>query len=342
MAHDCSVSDSIRRASTVVLFAGLLCGTTGTALSRLAPQASPLSAGAMRLLVGGVALAAVALVDGRRPSELAGHRTSLAVGAVAVALYQVCFFTGTTRTGVALATVTALGSAPVFSGLIDAIVLRRPPSLRWLAGTVAAVLGVALIAGGQPAARTDVGGIFAALGAGLAWAVYAMIGRQRIAAGLSSTTCMAAMFVGGAVLSAPLLAVGTTNWIVTPKGVALALYLGIVTVGVVYTCLGWGLRTLSAPTVVTVTLAEPITAALLATVVLDQVIGVSGALGIATVSAALVITARDRRSIPSEPAQSRRRGPPFMPGQRELPIVSVCGQNASGSSAPARVSERVE
>ncbi|MCU1400304.1 MAG: multidrug transporter [Acidimicrobiales bacterium] len=248
----------------------------------------------MRLLVGGITLAAVALVDGRRPSELTPHRGPLAAGAVAVALYQICFFTGTTRTGVALATVTALGSAPVFAGLIDAIVLRRPPNLRWLAGTGAAVVGIALIAGGQPAARTDVVGILAALGAGLAWAMYAMIGRQRIAAGLSPTACMAAMFVGGAVMSAPMLAVGTTTWILTPNGVALALYLGVITVGIVYTCVGWGLATLSAPTVVTLTLAEPVTAALLATLVLHQVIGVVGALGIATVSAALVITAGDR------------------------------------------------
>ena len=187
------MADTTTRAKFVVLFAGVLCGTTGTALTRLAPHASALSAGAMRLLVGGLTLAAIAVASGRRPRQLASHGRWLAVGAIAVALYQVCFFTGTTRTGVALATVIALGSAPLFSGLINATVLHRPPSRRWAAGTALAVFGIALIARSQPSARTDLGGALAALGAGLGWAVYAMIGQQRIRAGLDSTSCMAAM-----------------------------------------------------------------------------------------------------------------------------------------------------
>lgn len=304
----------------------------------------------MRLLIGGATLACFALARGRRPAELVTHGRQLAAGAAAVALYQICFFTGTRRTGVALATVLALGGAPVFAGLIDAVVLRHRPTVRWAAGTAAAVVGIALIARGQPSASTDVIGVLAALGAGLGWAVYAMIGRQRIRAGLDSSTCMAAMFIGGAVLSAPLVAIGDASWMWRPRGAALAMYLGVVTIGIVYTLFGWGLRTLSAPTVVTLTLAEPVTAALLATVVLHQHVGASGAVGIAIVSAALVITSRTPARAGSlgtdstrfERRQSRRRGPPPMPGQRELPMVSVWGQNASGSSAPARVRDRVE
>jgi DME family drug/metabolite transporter len=290
-AHTLFVTDSNARVKLVVLFAGVLCGTTGTALTRLSPEAPALGAGAMRLLIGGATLAAIARATTRRPAQLAGHGGWLAVGAVAVALYQICFFTGTTRTGVALATVIALGSAPMFSGLINATIVRRPPTARWAAGTTLAVAGIALIARSQPSARTDLGGIVAALGAGLGWATYAMIGQQRIRNGLDSTTCMAAMFVGGAVLSAPLLAVGDDAWLTTRNGVALSLYLGVVTVGVVYTCLGWGLRKLAAPTVVTLTLAEPMTAAILATVMLEQTIGITGWIGVAIVLVALLVTA---------------------------------------------------
>jgi drug/metabolite transporter, DME family len=204
---------------------------------------------------------------------------------------QVCFFTGTTRTGVALATVIALGSAPIFSGLIHATVMHRPPTLRWAAGTGLAVLGIACIARSQPSARTDLAGIIAALGAGLGWAVYAMIAQQRINAGLEPTSCMAAMFTGGAVLSTPLLAVENADWIVTRNGIVLSVYLGVVTIGVVYTCLGWGLSRLPAPTVLTLTLAEPMTAALLATFILHQAIGLTGWVGVVVVLIALLITA---------------------------------------------------
>lgn len=289
--HTARARDADRTAKLVVLFAGVVCGTTGTALARLSPDAPALGAGAMRLLIGGLTLVAIALTNGRRPAQLRGHLGWLAAGAVAVAAYQICFFTGTTRTGIALATVIALGSAPVFSGLINIALLRRAPTGRWVAGTTLAIVGTALIAQSQPSARTDVGGILAALGAGLGWAIYALIGQQRIRAGLDSTSCMAAMFLGGAVLSTPLLAIGDTHWIASRNGIALSLYLGIVTVGVVYTCLGWGLRRLSAPTVVTLTLAEPMTAAILATAILHQSIGVVGWLGVAVVVMALFVTA---------------------------------------------------
>jgi drug/metabolite transporter, DME family len=291
-----------RHAGGAVLFAGVLCGTTGTALTQFAPDASALSAGAMRLLFGGITLAAIALASGRRPSDLTAHRGWLVAGAVAIALYQICFFTGTTRTGVALATVIALGSAPAFCGLINATIFRRPPTARWAAGTTLAVIGIALIAASQPSSRTDLGGILASLGAGVGWAIYAMIGQQRIRAGLDSNACMAAMFTGGAVLSTPLLALGNTGWIATRHGIALSLYLGIVTIGIAYGCFGWGLRKLPAPTVVTLTLAEPMTAAILATLVLRQSIGAVGWIGIAVVAIGLLITA-------SGVGQSRWRSP---------------------------------
>jgi drug/metabolite transporter, DME family len=315
-----NTTNNITNASGVVLSAGVLCGTTGTALTSLAPQASPLSAGAMRLVIGGITLAGIAAAKGRRSCDLTGHRKWLAVGAVAVALYQICFFTGTARTGVALATVIALGSAPVFSGLINATILRRPPTMRWAAGTALAVIGIALIAHSQPSARTDLRGILAALAAGLGWAIYAMIAQQRISHGLDSTSCMAAMFTGGAILSAPLLAVGNTTWMTTRNGIGLSIYLGVVTVGVVYTCLGWGLGKLPAPTVLTLTLAEPMTAAILASIVLHQTIGTAGWIGVMVVLAALLITARRGDSRPAALTD---------PSSQELGVLFVAGATAA-------------
>jgi DME family drug/metabolite transporter len=281
-------------AAGVVLFAGILCGTTGTALARLAPSASPLSAGAARLLVGGLTLSAVTVATGHTLSELRGHRRWLVAGAVAVALYQLCFFTGTTRTGVALATVVALGSAPVFSGLLHWVIDRRRPTGRWASGTLLAMVGVALITSSQPSSRTDIVGVGAALTAGLGWATYAMIGQQRIRRGLDPTVCMASMFTAAAALSAPLLGVGNIGWLTTGNGIALGLFLGVVTVGIVYSCIGWGLRRLAAPTVLTLTLAVPMAASSFAALVLHQAPGAVGWIGTAVVLVALLLTATAR------------------------------------------------
>lgn len=48
------------------------------------------------------------------------------------------------RTDVAVATVIALGSAPVFAGLLSWITGQARPTARWTAATAAAVLGCTL------------------------------------------------------------------------------------------------------------------------------------------------------------------------------------------------------
>ena len=134
--------------------------------------------------------------------------------------------------------------------------------------------------------------MLAAVGSGFGWAVYATIGKVCIGRGLDSSACMAALFTGGALLLAPFLVLDDIGWAASAHGVALALYLGVVTVGVAYTCYGRGLRVLPAPTVITLTLAEPITAAVLASVVLHEDIDPLGWVGIALVLVALVVTAK--------------------------------------------------
>ena len=283
--------DTPVQATLLVLVAACLFGTTGTALARVAPDAEPNGVSALRLAIGALTLIVVAAAGGARWRHLRGHGRWLLFGGLAVAAYQLCFFLGTSRTGVALATVATIGSGPVFAGLIDLVVLRRAPTRGWLVGTALGIVGVVLLVGSQQTGA-DLLGLLAALASGFGWAVYASIGKVCIGRGLDSSTCMAALFTVGAVLLSPFLVVDDLSWVRTPDGVALALYLGIVTVGVAYTCYGRGLRVLPAPTVITLTLAEPITAAVLASIVLHEDIDAVGWLGIALVLVALVVTAR--------------------------------------------------
>ena len=60
------------------------------------------------------------------------------------------------------------------------------------------------------------------------------------------------------------------GWLRTPSGLAMALWLGIAATGVAYLLYGYGLRFLETATTTTLTLAEPLTAALIAMIVLDE------------------------------------------------------------------------
>ena len=105
-----------RRGVWLVLAAAVLWGTTGTAQALAPTGASPLTVGAVRLAIGGLALLALALwrgaFRGGRPWPLA----ATALAAACIAGYQVTFFAGVASTGVAAGTLVAIGSAPVLAG----------------------------------------------------------------------------------------------------------------------------------------------------------------------------------------------------------------------------------
>lgn len=335
------MSDGSRRGSAVaaVLAAAVAFGTTGTAQAKGPSGTTPLGVGAVRILVGAIGLVVVTVVtrlvaDRRRrlgvsgssgPAALPadaelwprGRRSWVAfVGGVGVAVYQPAFFAGTTRNGVAVGTIVALGSGPVFVGLWEALWLRRRPSVGWIGVTTLALVGGALLVGAQsggngaggvdPAATITLFGLLCSLGAGLGYAVYALAGKQLIDAGVDSAVAMTWVFAAGALLLSPALAVEPLGWLASAGGVVMALHLGLVTVTVGYLLYGFGLRVLAASTAVTLTLAEPVTAALSGVVVLGERLTALGWGGAALVGVALLLTGRDRAvTAAARPAEDR-------------------------------------
>lgn len=287
-------------ATSAVLCSAALFGTTGTVLVNAPEGADAWSVGAIRLLIGGGTLAAIARWRGGdlsapwRRGTGSGLRTpwSTVVGAVGVAVFQLGYFLAVERTGVAVGTVVTIGSGPVLSGIITATIERRPPERRWVFGTAISIAGVAVLGLFGREITADLGGILLAVCAGLGWAVFATVGKRHIDAGIDSTASMAAVFGGGAVLLSPLLFVHSPAWFTTGSGLLVGLYLGVVTVGVAYTLYGFALRHLQTPTVITLTLLEPITAALLGAIVVHEGIRPAGWVGIALVVVGLGITVR--------------------------------------------------
>jgi len=277
-----------------VLAAATLFGTTGTSQALGPPTATSLGIGAVRLVVGAIALAAIARL--RRPGHGRSwrrHAPTLLLGGVAVAVYQLGWFAGLRRTGVALGTVVGIGSGPVMAGLLHLARGRRGLSLAWVTGTAVTVLGAGLLAArGAGASSADPTGLALTLGAVLGYVLYVEAAQRAIRDGLDAEWAMAAMFGAGAALLAPLLAIEPVAWLATPRGAAMALHLGVITIGVAYTLYGWGLRRLAVPTVVTLTLAEPLTAAILGTLVLGERLGPVGWLGATLVAAGLLVAAR--------------------------------------------------
>jgi DME family drug/metabolite transporter len=279
-----------RRASSAVIGAAVLFGTTGTAQGLGPAGTTPVGVGTLRIAVGAVALWAFA----RRwpdPALLRRHLGLFVVAGCGVAVYQPAFFTGTARSGVALGTIVALGGGPLFAGLLETVSSRRLPRPTWWAATLLTVAGGALVVvgTGTAGATVDVVGLLCSLAAGAGYAVYAVAAARLIRAGVPSTVALAWPFTLGAVLLLPTLVGEPLGWVPTVAGAAMLLHLGVATVGVAYVLYGFGLRSLDASTAVTLTLAEPLTAALLGVVVLGERLRPAGWAGAVLVLAGLAV-----------------------------------------------------
>jgi DME family drug/metabolite transporter len=252
------------------------------------------SVGAARIVLGGALLLAIALAarPGRQAVRnlLAAGRAArlwLLLAAVVLAGYQGCFFTAVRLTGVAIGTVVAIGTAPVFVGVLSRLTGGPLLSRRWLLATAAAVAGCAVLVTGGQAAGVNTGGVLLALAAGLCYAVYAVVAARLIGGGQAEIAVMGLMFGGAAVLLTPVLAATSPAWLITGRGIAVTGYLGVVTTAGAYLLYGRGLRTVPVPTAATLGLAEPVVAAVLGLAVLGERLTATAIAGVITVGLAL-------------------------------------------------------
>jgi len=155
--------------------------------------------------------------------------------------------------------------------------------------TAIAVIGVTTIAASGSSAHIHPLGVLLALGAGLSYALFAIFSKEILQSGISTEQAMARVFAIGAVPLLPILYFGNTHWLFTSKGIALALWLGLVPTAIAYLAYGAGLRHLHANEASTLTLAEPVTATILGTLVLHQYPTALVWSGVALVFLALVL-----------------------------------------------------
>jgi DME family drug/metabolite transporter len=281
-----------------VVTAAALFGTAGAA-QELGPDATtPLGIGVVRIAIGTLVLwAAVGLT---RPSvaDLVGTVRAMwrpiVIGGFGVAVYAPAFFTAVDRTGVAVGTVVGVGSGPFFAGALESVWRATRPSLGWLIGTLVTVGGGVVLVVAQTGgdSQVDALGIVLALAAGAGYALYSVTSKVTMDAGLAPTAALAAPFTVGAVVVAVLALREPYGWMGSPGGLATAVHLGVLATGVAYVLFGYGLRRLTSATTVTLVLAEPLTASLLAVVVLDEHISPGGFAGIVLVLTGLIVVGR--------------------------------------------------
>ncbi|MCI0520578.1 MAG: DMT family transporter [Chloroflexi bacterium] len=270
----------------LVLAAAVLWGTTGTSQALAPAGAGPASIGALRLAVGGLGLLALAAAQGGLRGAGRWPLWPTLIGAVSMAAYQLLFFGGVARTGVAVGTIVGIGSSPVLAGVFGYLARGERPGWRWAAATALAVTGCALLVAAGSDIEIDLFGLLLAVGAGASYAAFTVASKTLLES-KPPAAVMAVIFCLGALMLLPLFIGMDLRWLAQPRGLLAVLHLGLVTVALAYTLFARGLRRVPVATAATLTLGEPLTAGLLGVFLLHEPLTPLAGLGIALIFAGL-------------------------------------------------------
>lgn len=288
----------LRRGLLLILLAAVMWGTVGITTKTIygLSATNPLSIGFFRLALALPVLYAICWTRLRsRMFQVAGRDLALmALIGTMTALYQVCYFGAIARTGVAVATLVTLCTAPVMVAVISVALTRRRPSGYLLCSLLGALSGTALLVLCQEptgAHSTDTGGIVLALGSAFGYSLVTLAS-QKLAGRYDPFQSIAISFsLGAAILFACALANGLVLDY-TPLSWSLLAYLGTVPTALAYVLFIAGMRFTSATAASIGTLLEPLVATCLAWLIFGERFSPLGFAGVALLSGSLLLLYR--------------------------------------------------
>ena len=272
----------------LVLAAAVLWGTSGTAQALGPAGASPLLIAIVRVGLGGAVMLAAAAARGEFARPRRYLNPVFLVAGLAQAAFNFSYFTGLRMAGVAIGTMIAIGSVPIFSGLLGILFNREPAGARWYSATAMAVVGVGLLFGGCGAVSVNPLGVLFALLAGFSYSFFTFLS-GRLVRSFTPDALISVSFVLATFMLVPFALSVPLDWVTTPSGGGLIAYMGLVSSALAYMLYGRGLRTVMISRVGTLTLAEPLTGSLLGVFLLREAVSATIVAGMILIFLAQVV-----------------------------------------------------
>ncbi|MGM9957008.1 MAG: DMT family transporter [Peribacillus sp.] len=244
-----------------IIMGAMLWGTTGTAQSFAPDGAHPFVIGAVRLAFGGIVLVLIAFLQRKVTVHNWPVKKTL-LATLGMACYQPLFFMGVSLTGIAIGTIITLSSAPIIAGFLEWVIEKKQPSMIWWLATGLSIAGCLLLFANEGQGPIDPIGILLALGAGASFSVYTLVSKKILDKQPPEATA-AVIFTLSALLLSPMLFIFDSSWIISTNGLAVSLHLGLFATALAYLLFNKGLLSVPSSTAVSLSLAEPLVAALL-------------------------------------------------------------------------------
>lgn len=262
----------------LVCFAGVLFGTSGTAMSFVPESISAAFICLLRLGFAGLAFSIIAIWQSKSRKTLRLPSLNATYAALAMIGVQCGFYKGINLVGVAMGTILLVGSYPVFTGLLALVARKEKPTLKWMFSTLLAIVGLVFLMLDGFEGGVNFAGIAYTLCGGVSFAVFVVLTKGMVEK-RGSISVLAETSMIAALILCPVIFIDDISWLVTPTGQLIALYLGLITYAIPMFLFMLGLKMIQVATAATLNLVEPLTAACLGVFFLNEQLTFSAAIG---------------------------------------------------------------
>lgn len=247
--------DTRFRSALYIIFGSSCLGVVGI-IQRLVPDTcSPLLAGAFRVTGGAVVLLLWGMITKMVPSKNDWPILPTVCAALGLIVFQIVFFLGIEKVGIALGTAISMGFVPIVAGLFAIIVYRENVSIQWIVYTFLAVIGIACISIFNKKCFVNQENIIIPCVAGVAYALF-LIASKVLIRYHHAESVMTIIFTISAIVLSPVFFF--EPFTTTHSGVTILLtilHLAIVITVIAFTFIVMGLRKVPLSTAATLSLS---------------------------------------------------------------------------------------
>ncbi|WP_405095371.1 DMT family transporter [Micromonospora sp. NBC_01412] len=301
---------SVGRGIFYICVAAVAWGTGGAAAAVLYDTSGmgPVAVSFWRFAGGVLLLAAGHLVVRRRTAAPAsaparGRWRHVVTTGVGLAVYQTAYFAAVGYAGLAVATVVTLGSGPILIALGSRVLMGERIGRAGAVTVTLALVGLVLLVGGGSASRASAPalGLACALLSACGYAGVTLLNRKMGRDGTSGSP-QATALGGFAVGMVCLLPLALLEGLLPTSGDAgqvlgLVAYLGFAPTALAYSLFFAGLATVRATTASVIALMEPVTATVIAVLLLDERLTVTATVGsVVLLGAVVALTLGEQRA----------------------------------------------
>jgi DME family drug/metabolite transporter len=208
--------------------------------------------------------------------------------AASSATYQAFFFASVERTGVATAALITVGCIPISAGIVAWLALRERPTLIWIVSTSIALTGLVIASIGE-LETNDATGLLYAVAAGTGIGGYINAAKVEVRAGGHPMQLPGMAYLLGSIGLFFIVRNDFMQVEWNSQAILLSLYLGVFTMGLANAMQIFGLRGISPGVAATMMLADPVTAAVLGVLVLNEEMTLNLAIGLVLVVIGLLM-----------------------------------------------------